>query len=157
MHDTPLHPIDRKILAFLQENGRASNLELSKAVGLSPAQCHRRHRNLEEMGLIARYETRLNAARLGLGVVAFIHVAMEKGHQRDLPKFADVIVGLPHVVECYSVTGDFDYVIKVLANDLKSLSEFLMNQLMNLPGVSGMRSSVCLNEVKCTSAVPLPD
>ena len=157
MYDAPLHPIDRKILAFLQENGRASNLELSKAVGLSPAQCHRRHRNLEEMGLIARYETRLNAARLGLGVVAFIHVAMEKGHQRDLPKFADVIVGLPHVVECYSVTGDFDYVIKVLANDLKSLSEFLMNQLMNLPGVSGMRSSVCLNEVKCTSAVPLPD
>jgi Lrp/AsnC family transcriptional regulator, leucine-responsive regulatory protein len=157
LHEIALNLIDRKILAFLQENGRASNLDLAKAVGLSPAQCHRRHKNLEDMGLIARYETRLNAERLGLRVVAFIHVAMEKGHQRELPKFTDVIVGLPQVVECYSVTGDFDYVIKVFASDLKSLSEFLMNQLMNLPGVSGMRSSVCLNEVKCTSALPLPD
>lgn len=157
MYDIDVDPIDRKILAFLQDHGRASNLELAEAAGLSPAQCHRRHRRLEEQGFIARYETRLNAERLGLRVVAFIHVAMEKGHLRDLPKFTDVIVSLPQIVECYSVTGDFDYVIKVIARDLKSLSEFLMNKLMHLPGVSGVRSSVCLDEVKCTSALPLPD
>ena len=69
-------------------------------------------------------------------MVAFIHVAMEKGHIRDLPKFKDLIVDLPEVLECYSVTGDFDYVIKVIARDLKSLSQFLMDTLMRLPGVT---------------------
>ncbi len=157
MYDVEIDPIDRKILDFLQDHGRASNLELAEAAGLSPAQCHRRHRRLEEQGFIARYETRLNAERLGLRVVAFIHVGMEKGHQRDLPKFTDVIVSLPQIVECYSVTGDFDYVLKVIARDLKSLSDFLMNKLMHLPGVSDVRSSVCLDEVKCTGALPLPD
>ncbi len=156
MYELDLDQIDRKILAFLQGHGRASNLELAEAIGLSPAQCHRRHRRLEEQGFIERYETRLNAARLGLGVVAFIHVAMEKGHIRDLPKFTDVIVDLPEVLECYSVTGDFDYVVKVIEHDLKSLSQFLMDKLMRLPGVNSVRSSVCLDEIKCTGALPLP-
>lgn len=157
MYDLDFDRIDRKILGFLQEHGRASNLELAEAAGLSPAQCHRRHRRLEAEGFIARYETRLTAARLGLSVVAFIHVAMEKGHIRDLPKFTDVIVGLPEILECYSVTGDFDYVIKVIARDLKGLSQFLMEKLMRLPGVNGVRSSVCLDEIKCTSSLPLPE
>lgn len=155
MSDLDLDRIDRKILAFLQDHGRASNLELAEAAGLSPAQCHRRHRRLEEEGFIARYETRLNPARMNLNVVAFVHVAMEKGHIRDLSKFTDVLVGLPGVLECYSVTGDFDYVVKVIARDLKSLSQFLMEKLMRLPGVSSVRSSVCLDEIKCTSALPL--
>ena len=156
MHEIDLDQIDRRILGFLQSRGRASNLELAQAVGLSPAQCHRRHRRLEELGVIARYETRLDAARLGLSVVAFIHVAMEKGHIRDLKKFTDVIVDLPEVLECYSVTGDFDYVLKVVARDLPALSRFLMDTLMRLPGVAAVRSSVCMEEIKCTSALPLP-
>jgi len=157
LYDVDLDRIDRRILEHLQGHGRASNLELAEAASLSPAQCHRRHRRLEEQGFIARYETRLNAVRLGLSVVAFIHVAMEKGHIRDLKKFTDVIVDLPEIVECYSVTGDFDYVIKVVAHDLKSLSQFLMDKLIRLPGVSGVRSSVCLDEIKCTSSLPLPE
>ncbi len=156
MHDLDLDRIDRKILGFLQRHGRASNLELAEVAGLSPAQCHRRHRSLEERGVVASYETRLNAERLGLNVVAFIHVAMEKGHIRDLTKFTSLIAELPEVLECYSVTGDFDYVIKVIARDLKSLSQFLMDTLMRMPGVSVVRSSVCLDEIKCTSALPLP-
>ena len=155
--DTKMDRIDRKILAFLQGHGRASNLELADAAGLSPAQSHRRHRRLEEEGFIARYETRLNSARVNLNVVAFIHVAMEKGHIRDLSKFTNLIVGLPEVLECYSVTGDFDFVLKVVARDLKSLSDFLMEKLMRQPGVSGVRSSVCLDEIKCTSSLPLPE
>jgi Lrp/AsnC family leucine-responsive transcriptional regulator len=149
--------IDRRLLAHLQLNGRASNLELAQAVGLSPAQCHRRHRRLEEQGYIAGYAARLDAVRLNLGVVAFIDVAMEKGHIRDLKKFTDVIVDLPEILECYSVTGDFDYVIKVVARDLKSLSTFLMEKLMRLPGVNSVRSSICLDELKCTTALPLPE
>lgn len=157
MQHLDLDRIDLKILGFLQEHGRASNLELSEAASLSPAQCHRRHRRLEEMGLIARYETRLSPAALGLHVVAFIHVAMEKGHIRELPKFRDLIADFPQVLECYSVTGDFDYVLKVIARDLKSLSAFLMETLMPLSGVSSVRSSVCLDEIKCTSSLPLPE
>ena len=157
MYELDLDRIDRRILEFLQDHGRASNLELAQAANLSPAQCHRRHKRLEEMGYIAGYETRLNQARLGLGVIAFIHVAMEKGHLRDMPKFQDLIADLPQVLECYTVTGDFDYVVKVIARDLKALSVFLMETLIQLPGVTGVRSSVCLDEIKCTMALPLPD
>jgi DNA-binding Lrp family transcriptional regulator len=157
LHELEIDRIDRKILGFLQQHGRASNLELAQAAGLSPAQCHRRHRRLEERGFVAGYEARLNGERLGFSVIAFIHVAMEKGHIRDLPKFTQVIVGLPEILECYSVTGDFDYVLKVIARDLKSLSQFLMDKLMRLPGVNGVRSSVCLDEIKCTGSLPLPE
>ena len=157
MSELDLDRTDRRILAFLQGQGRASNLELAEAVGLSPAQTHRRHRRLEQAGLITAYQARLDPAALGLNVVAFIHVAMEKGHIRDLRKFTDIVVGLPQILECYSVTGDFDYVVKVVARDLKALSTFLMETLMHLPGVNSVRSSVCLDEVKCTSALPMPD
>ena len=155
MHDLALDRIDLRILDHLQRHGRATNLELAEAAGLSPAQAHRRHRRLEEQGVIARYEARLVPARLGLSVVAFIHVAMEKGHLRELPKFQDLIADVPEVLECYSVTGDFDYVIKVVSRDLKSLSQLLMDKLMRLPGVDSVRSSVCLDEIKCTGALPL--
>lgn len=157
MYDLDLDRIDCRILAFVQANGRASNLELAQAVGLSPAQCHRRHRRLEDQGYIRRYEARLSAEKLNLGVTAFIDVAMEKGHIRDLGKFTDAVVGVAEILECYAVTGDFDYVIKVVARDLKSLSQFLMDRLMRLPGVNSVRSSICLEEVKCTTALPLPE
>ena len=156
LHELELDRIDLRILDHLQRHGRASNLDLAQAASLSPAQTHRRHRRLEERGLIAGYEARLAPARLGLGVVAFIHVAMEKGHLRDLPRLQDLIAEMPEVLECYSVTGDFDYVIKVVARDLKSLSRFLIERVMRLPGVDSVRSSVCLDEIKCTSALPLP-
>ncbi|MEO8281546.1 MAG: Lrp/AsnC family transcriptional regulator [Ideonella sp.] len=155
MIDIALDRIDRKILDFLQLNGRASNLDLAQAVGLSPAQSHRRHKRLEEAGFIRGYEARLDSDRLDLGVVAFIHIAMEKGHIRDLTKFTDAIVAMPEVLECYSVTGDFDYVVKIVARDLRALSQFLMDRLILLPGVNSMRSSVCLSEIKNTSALPL--
>mgnify|MGYP003578351777 FL=1 len=157
MHEIEFDRIDRKILAFLQEHGRASNLELAEAAGLSPAQCHRRHRRLEEAGFIAGYETRLAPARLDLHVVAFILVAMEKGHIRDLSKFTDLVMGMPEVLECYSITGDFDFMIKVIARDLKGLSHFLIDKLMRMPGVDSVRSSVCLEEFKCTNSLPLPE
>ena len=156
MYEIDLDRIDKKILGHLQGHARASNLELAEAASLSAAQCHRRHRRLEELGFVSRYETRLDAARLGLNVIAFIHVSMERGHIRELPKFKDVISDLPEVLECYSVTGDFDYVLKVITRDLPALSRFLMDTLMKLPGVAGVRSSVCMDEIKCTSALPLP-
>jgi DNA-binding Lrp family transcriptional regulator len=150
-----LDRIDRRLLGVLQEHGRASNLELAEAINLSPAQTLRRHRRLEETGLIRRYEARLDAAALGFGVVAFIHVTMERGHIRDLSKFKGLVAELAQIQECFSVTGDIDYVLKVVARDLKALSDFLLDTLMRIPGVSGVRSSVCLDEIKSTSAMPL--
>jgi Lrp/AsnC family transcriptional regulator, leucine-responsive regulatory protein len=156
VYDLDLDRIDLRILDHLQGHARATNLELAQAANLSPAQCHRRHRRLEEAGYVGRYETRLNAARMGLTVVAFVHVSMERGHVRELEKFKSVLVNLPEVQECYVVTGDFDYVLKVVTRDLPALSRFLMDTLMRLPGVAAVRSSVCMEEVKCTSALPLP-
>jgi len=150
-----LDQTDRRILAYLQAHGRVTNLELAEAVHLSPAQCNRRHRRLEDKGVIRRYEARLDAVQVGLGVLAFVHVTMERGHIREVVKFRDVVSSLAQVQECYAVTGDFDYVLKVVARDLKALSDFLLGTLAQLPGVNGVRSSVCLDEVKCTSALPL--
>ena len=155
LHDVELDRIDRRILEHLQTNGRASNLELAEVANLSPAQCLRRHRRLEELGLVQGYAARLNARRVGLGVIAFIHVTMARGHVDELPKFQDLIADMKQILECYSVTGDFDYVLKVVAQDLESLSQFLMHTLMHMPGVSAVRSSVCLNEIKFTTALPL--
>ena len=155
MRNIALDRIDLRLLDALQENGRASNLELAEAIKLSPAQTLRRHRRLEEMGVIKRYETRLDADSLGFGVVAFIQVTMERGHIRDLLKFKELVMKLAQIQECFSVTGDIDYVLKVVARDLKALSEFLLDTLMRAPGVSNVHSIVCLDEIKGTSAMPL--
>ncbi|MGF6367863.1 Lrp/AsnC family leucine-responsive transcriptional regulator [Paraburkholderia sp. MM5496-R1] len=155
MQTIDIDRIDVRLLEILQSQGRISNLELAEAIKLSPAQTLRRHRRLEEMGVIKRYETRLDAQLLGFGVVAFIQVTMERGHVRDLSKFKRMISELTQVQECFVVTGDIDYMLKVVAQDLKALSEFLLDTLMRIPGVSGVKSSVCLDEIKCTGAVPL--
>jgi Lrp/AsnC family transcriptional regulator, leucine-responsive regulatory protein len=155
LYKNPVDAIDRRILAHLQEHGRATNLELAEAARLSPAQCNRRHRRLEEQRLVRRYEARLDAAALGLGVTAFVHVTMERGHMREVERFRGFIQSLSQVQECYAVTGDFDYVLKVVAPDLKALSDFLLATLMQSPGVNAVRSSVCLDEIKCTAALPL--
>jgi DNA-binding Lrp family transcriptional regulator len=155
LYETTLDATDRRILQHLQRHGRASNLELAEAAHLSPAQCSRRHRRLEELGLVKAYEARLDSSSLGLSVTAFVHVTMERGHMREIQRFRGFVQSLPQVQECYAVTGDFDYVLKVVARDLKALSDFLLATLMQLPGVNAVRSSVCLDEIKCTSALPL--
>lgn len=150
-----LDRIDRRILATLQEQGRISNQELAAAVHLSPAQCHRRHRRLERLGYIQHYQARLNADRLGLGVMAYVNLTMEPGQFKEVNNFRQVIGQLPEVLECHAVTGDFDYVCKVVASDLKALSNFLLGTLAQLPGVTGVRSTICLEELKSTSALPI--
>ena len=155
LHATSLDRTDRNILSVLQAKGRVSNQELADLVHLSPAQTHRRHKRLESMGFIKAYETRLDADRLGLGVTAFVHLTMDRGQFKEVQQFQRTVGQMAEVLECYAVTGDFDYVCKVVARDLKSLSDFLLGTLAQLPGVNGVRSSICLNELKCTSALPL--
>ena len=155
MQPIDLDQTDRRILAHLQAHGRATNLELAEAVHLSPAQCNRRHRRLEERGVVKRYEARLDATQVGLGVLAFVHVTMERGHIREVVKFRDVVSSLAQVQECYAVTGDFDYVLKVVARDIDSYERFLRDQLLQRPHVQEAHSHIAMSEVKRTTELPL--
>lgn len=146
---------DRMILRMLQENGRASNVELSAKVNLSPPQCYRRVKRLESAGLIRGYAAQVAVQKLGLDVIAFVSLTLDREQNKKARELEKTIRGFPEVLECYGISGDFDYLLKVVARDLKSLSVFLTDRLMQVPGVSAVRSTVCLEEIKPASPVPI--
>lgn len=146
---------DRILLKTLQENGRASNVELSEKANLSPPQCYRRVRRLEEDGIIRGYAAQVAPAAVGLGVVAFVSLTLHREQFKQVRQLEKAIRQFPEILECYTISGDFDYLLKVVATDLKSFSNFLTDRLMQVPGVSGVRSMVCLEEIKPPSALPL--
>ena len=147
--------IDRKILRALQAAGRATNVELAGKVHLSAPQCFRRVRALEERGVIRGYTARLDAEALGLGVTAYVSVSIagdQFGRVRDIEA---QIRAYPQILECHAVSGDYDYLLKVVAHDLKSLSTFLTDRLMQVPGIDDVRSMICLEEIKPASPLPI--
>jgi Lrp/AsnC family leucine-responsive transcriptional regulator len=146
---------DKILLEVLQKNGRASNVELSEAANLSPPQCYRRVRRLETEGYIRGYTAHVDPALLGLGVVAFVYLNLHRDQFKQVRKVEQAIRQFPEIIECYTISGDFDYLLKVVAADLKSLSTFLTDRLMQVPGVAGVRSTVCLEEIKPTASLPL--
>ena len=109
MPNTPLDAIDRQILHHLQENARISNVELARAVGLSPSPCSRRVRDLEKAGIVKEYVTLIDPAAAGLSVSVFINVTLDKQVEQDLEVFESAVRELPEVMECYLMTGDSDY------------------------------------------------
>ncbi|MGZ5204560.1 MAG: Lrp/AsnC family transcriptional regulator [Caldimonas sp.] len=147
--------IDRNILRVLQVAGRATNVELATQVHLSAPQCFRRVRSLEERGVIRGYAALVDAAALGLGVTAYVSVSIagdQFGRVRDIEA---QIRAYPQILECQSVSGDYDYLLKVVAHDLKSLSTFLTDRLMQVPGIDDVRSMICLEEIKPASPLPV--
>ena len=146
---------DRILLKTLQENGRASNVELSEKANLSPPQCYRRVRRLEADGIIRGYAAQVAPAAIGLGVVAFVSLTLDREQFKQVRQLEQAIRQFPEILECYTISGDFDYLLKVVATDLKSFSNFLTDRLMQVPGVSGVRSMVCLEEIKQPGALPL--
>lgn len=146
---------DNLILQTLQKNGRATNVELSEQVNLSPPQCFRRVRRLETEGIIRAYRAQVDPAALGLGVVAFVNINIERDQFKHVRELENAIRQFPEIIECYTISGDFDYLLKVVATDLKSLSNFLTDRLMQVPGVSGVRSMVCLEEIKPSAPLPV--
>lgn len=146
---------DIRILRELQEDGRLTNAELSERIGLSPSPCLRRTRRLEEEGLIERYQARLDARRLGLGVLAFIQVHLERQVDEAARDFEAAVLARPEVIACYSVTGDSDYLLHVVSEDLEGFAHFAHEVLMGLPGVRGVRSSLALKQVKESGQLPL--
>ncbi len=147
--------IDRRLLAELQRNGRASTVELSEHVHLSPAQCYRRQKRLEEAGVIRDYVAQLDAEKLGYKVVAFVSVTIANGPYKQPQKFQQAIAGIAEIQECHTVTGEADYLLKVVAPDLKSFSSFLMERLTKLFEISNTTSLVSLEELKQTTALPI--
>jgi Lrp/AsnC family leucine-responsive transcriptional regulator len=146
---------DRILLETLQENGRASNVELSDRASLSPPQCYRRVRRLEADGIIRGYAAQVAPSTIGLGVVAFVSLSLDREQFKQVRQVEQAIRQFPEILECYAISGDFDYLLKVVAVDLKSFSNFLTDRLMQVPGVSGVRSTVCLEEIKPPSPLPL--
>ncbi|MQR00612.1 Lrp/AsnC family transcriptional regulator [Glaciimonas soli] len=148
---------DQILLRTLQVSGRASNVELSEQVNLSPPQCYRRVQRLENEGVIRSYTAQVDPAKIGLGVTAFVSLSIAREQFKQVRTLEKGIRAFPEILECYTISGDFDYLLKVVATDLKSLSSFLTDRLMQVQGVASVKSMVCLEEIKPPSPLPVLD
>jgi Lrp/AsnC family leucine-responsive transcriptional regulator len=156
MPQQPLDATDWHILGRLQENARLTNVELAQAVHLSPSPCLNRVRSLEASGIISRYVTLLDPLELGLTVSVFINVTLEKQVESALEIFERAIQARPEVMECYLMTGDADYLLRVVVSDVQALERFILDFLTRIAGVGNIRSSFALKQVKYQTALPLP-
>ncbi len=147
---------DRRLLEVLQEHGRISNQELADRIGLSPSPCLRRLRALEESGLIVGYRALVDPRKLGLSLMAVIHIAMDRHTPDRFANFEARIAALPEVLECLLITGqEADYQLKVIVRDMDAYQSLLLNQITGIEGVSGVHSSFVLRRVLDKTAMPL--
>ncbi len=155
MHSIALDRQDIKILEALQHNGRLSNVELSERVHLSASQCQRRRQKLEEAGVVRNYIAQLDPEKIGLGVMALVSVSLDKHSDKIAEAFRLSIIEYPEVLECWGVAGDADYILKVIAPDLKAFADVTLHRLLNLPMVSNVKSNLLLQTLKSTTQLPL--
>ena len=155
MKQHTLDSIDLRILEQIQRDGRISNVDLSAAIHLSPPQCLRRVRQLEEQGVIQGYRAIVAPEQLGLTVTAYVSLNIEGDAFDRIRDVERTIRDFPQILECHTVSGDYDYLLKVVARDLKSLSQFLTDQLMQTPGVADVRSTICMEQIKALAPLPV--
>lgn len=146
---------DLRILEALQAEGRLTNQELAERVALSPSPCLRRVRALEEAGVIRQYVALLDPLKVGLGMLAYVTVKLEKKGKMPVEQFVRAVQSWPEVIACYSMTGDMDYLMRVQVEDLDHYARFIMEKLLKQPGVTDIRSNFVLERVKDTTALPL--
>jgi DNA-binding Lrp family transcriptional regulator len=146
---------DRKILAHLQEDARLTNNDLSERVNLSPSQCSRRRQRLEDEGLIRGYRAVLDRDRLGFPLVNIISVTLATHNRDNARRFADLLTRLPEVQEAHALTGEMDYILKVVTPDLKSLAEFVNDVLLPHDSVQHVKTAIVLETLKETNALPI--
>ncbi|ADP12937.1 Lrp/AsnC family transcriptional regulator [Erwinia pyrifoliae] len=146
---------EMKILKHLQDDARVTNQELAEKIGMSASPCWRKVRKLEEEGVIQGYRAVLNRKKIGLGVMVFIRVAIDSHSEADAKKFEQEVTALEDVVACYSVGGDADFLLQVVASDLDSYAEFAMSVVRRLPGIKEMQSMFVLKEIKPLVTYPL--
>ena len=152
----PLDKIDGRILEIIQEEARISNTDLAERVGLSPSPCWRRVRALESNGIIERYVTLVNAKAVGLPINVFATVTLEKQVEPALEAFEKAVTERPEVMECNLMTGEFDYLLRVVVPDLAAYERFLKDHLTRIKGIASIKSSFSLKQVCYKTALPVP-
>lgn len=150
-----LDDIDRKILAALQEDGRITSAELAERVGLSPSPCARRVRLLEQAGIITGYVALVDQVAVGLPVSVFASIKLERQREEELDRFAEAVGRWPEVVDCHLMTGQRDYLLRIVVEDLEAYERFLKEKLTRLDGVASIESSFALKQLKRSHALPV--
>ncbi|WP_228055622.1 Lrp/AsnC family transcriptional regulator [Lusitaniella coriacea] len=150
-----LDDLDRKLLRLLQENGRMTSAELARRVNLSPPGLQKRLKKLEESGTIDRYVTLVNRAVLGLDLLCFVQVTLAYHQPECASQFCDRVQELPEILECHHLTGEFDYLLKIVVRDRQNLETLLSQTIAKIPGVDRIRPNIVLKEVKASTSLPL--
>lgn len=154
MAGAKLDPIDRMILAELQADGRMTNVELAKRVGISAPPCLRRVRTLEDAGYIKGYHAQVDARELGFEVQVFAMVGLQSQAENDLREFEQRCEGWPLVRECHMLNGEVDFILKCVAPDLSSFQSFLTGELLTAPNVGSVKTSLVIRGAKNEPGVP---
>ncbi len=152
---TSLDPIDRRILAELQDDGRMTNVELAARVGLTAPPCLRRVKALEEGQFIQGYHAALNPSELGYTITVFAMVSLKSQAEADLQAFENHIAGLEPVRECHMLNGEIDFILKIVAKDLQEFQRFLTSSLTTAPNVAGVKTSLTIRTSKNKPGVPV--
>lgn len=147
--------IDRMMLAQLQQHGRISNADLARQTGLSAPAIHARLKRLEESGVIRQYIALLDREAVGFDMLCFINVSIQIHQPEAVAAFRKAIQQMPEVLECYHVTGEYDYLLKVAIRNRQDLERFVVDQLTPVKGIARIHTSLALTEVKATTALPL--
>jgi DNA-binding Lrp family transcriptional regulator len=155
METAQLDPFDRKILAQLQADARLTNNDLSAKVNLSPSQCSRRRQRLEEEGYIKGYRAVLDRDRLGFSLTNMVTVTLATHNRDNARRFAELVARLPEVQEAHALTGEMDYILKVVTPNLKALSEFVNGELLPHEAVQHVKTAIVLETLKETGSLPL--
>lgn len=150
-----LDDVDRALLAYLQADARITNTELARRVELSPPGLQKRLKKLEESGVIAQYVTLVNREALGFDMLCYVQVTLQRHEPTAVSNFREAVQHMPEVLECYHLTGEYDYLIKVIVRNRRHLEQFLLETLTPVPGMDKIRTSLVLSEIKTTTAVPL--
>ncbi|AZG85423.1 MULTISPECIES: Lrp/AsnC family transcriptional regulator [Pseudomonas] len=150
-----LSPIDVRILTALQQDGRITNQTLADQIGMSASPCWRRVRQLEEHRYIQGYRAVLDRRKIGLGVMVFIRISIDSHSEAEARKFEKEVMQLEDVVACYSIGGDADFLLQVVAPDLDSFADFAMTVVRRLPGIKEMQSMFVLKEIKPFVSFPV--
>lgn len=156
-HEPPqLDSVDIKILAALQRDSSLTNVELARRVHLSPSPCLARVKALQKAGVIRRYVALVDPEAVGLGVSVFISISLREQNTAALAEFERRIEACDEVMECYLMTGDADYLLRVVVPDIRALERFVLDRLSPIPGVEKIRSSFTLKQVRYKTELPLP-
>ncbi len=152
---THLDEIDIQLLSLLQQDGRITNADLAKSVGLSPPSVLQRVRTLEKLGLIRGYHAILDAERLGLKITALAMISLALHQEQPIERFRKAIQGIPEVLECYHVSGEFDFLLKIVVKDIRAYEVLIREKLTKVKGIGQIKTAFVLGTPKHTTQIPL--